>query len=186
MKPHEQMKKFFRQLDGLLGQSFDLTIIGGTAMVLGYGSERMTSDCDPWGRASQEIREKWGEARKLSGINLSLDTQAGVAQLPEGFEERLESLDQSYNNLKIFYPEKHDLALSKLTRLMGSDLDDILWLHTRHQLDSEVLVSRYMTELRPIYIGQVSVLDLNFLDVIEEVFGLKKRQEVAKLLQAQG
>ncbi|MCB0368250.1 MAG: hypothetical protein KDD50_04330 [Bdellovibrionales bacterium] len=157
-----------------------MTIIGGSAMVLGYESERMTSDCDPWGKAQEELLANWSEAQKVSGINLRIDEQTGVAQFPENFEDRLVEADLSLKKLTIKYPEKHDLALSKVVRLLGNDLDDIIWLHKNHKLDFKTFKARYYEEVRPIYIGDVSNLDFNFLDAVEELFGLEERQKCEK------
>ncbi|USN47490.1 MAG: hypothetical protein H6626_15150 [Pseudobdellovibrionaceae bacterium] len=180
MQPRDQMIKFFNALDDLLEQEYSLTLIGGSAMVIGYASERMTSDCDPWGRAEKEIQSKWALAQKASGVKISLDSQTGVAQLPENFEDRLEEADLKLKKLTIKYPEKHDLALSKVTRLLGNDLDDIEWLHKNHELDITILKEIYHNELRPIYIGNPKNLDLNFLDVIESLYGEKIRDKCEK------
>lgn len=186
MLPREQLEAFFIELDKLVTQGYDLIVIGGTAMVLGYDSQRMTNDCDPWGQAADELLSKWKEASKKSGVQLGVDTQAGVAQLPEGFESRLVEADFKLQKLKIKYPEKHDLALSKVARLLGNDLDDIVWLHEKHTLNFKQLTKIYFEEFRPIYIGNPRNLDFNFLDVIEELFGLDKRKVVLKKCKSFG
>lgn len=178
-KPRKEMIKFFKELDKLLEERVELTVIGGTAMVLGYASERMTHDCDPWGKIEKMILEKWGDAEKMSGVKISIDTAAGVAQMPDGFEDRLEEVDLKLKNLVIRYPDKYDLALSKISRLLGNDLDDILWLHKQHKLDLDILVERYKEEFRIVYVGNTRNLDLNFLDAIEELYGVSVREKVA-------
>ena len=89
-EPREQITKFFIVLDGIIDQEIELTVIGGTAMVLGFSSQRMTTDCDPWGKTEEELLNNWKQAIKESGIKLSIDTQAAVAQMPYCFEDRLE------------------------------------------------------------------------------------------------
>ena len=152
-------------------------------MVIGYESERMTTDCDPWGRASEELIERFKEAKNLSGVELELDHQAGVAQFPENFESRLQQGELKLKMLTILYPERHDLALSKIARLNGSDMDDLIWLHKKNELNTVTLFKYYMEEFRPVYIGRVQTLDLNFLDAVEELFGKEKMLSFESQLQ---
>lgn len=183
MLPRNQLETFFIELDKIVTQGYELIVIGGTAMVLGYDSQRMTSDCDPWGQAADELLTKWKEASKKSNVKFGIDTQTRVAQLPESFESRLVRVDLNLKKLTIKYPEKHDLALSKVARLLGNDMDDIIWLHKNHSLKFTRLTKVYFEEFRPIYMGNLRNLDLNFLDVIEELYGLEKRKVVEKRCQ---
>ena len=175
MIQYDQIIKFLKALDKLLSSPSVLTVIGGSAMVLGYKSSRMTSDIDSWMKVEKELLKHWDEAKKHSGVNISIDTQAGVAQMPEGAEERFEIIEERFKNLTIRFPEKYDLAISKLARLQGNDMDDIIWLYENYGLEKDAFLKRYKNEFRPSYVGQVSFLDLNFLDVVEELFGKKIR-----------
>ncbi|MCB9026772.1 MAG: hypothetical protein H6625_10675 [Bdellovibrionaceae bacterium] len=92
-KPRDKILKVFEELDLLLDEKLEMTVIGGSAMILGYSSERMTHDVDSIGKISKNIIEIWTMAQKKSGVNLMLDTSTGVAQFPSGYEDRLIKVD---------------------------------------------------------------------------------------------
>jgi hypothetical protein len=63
------------------------------------------------------------------------------------------------------------LALSKLTRNLDVDADDVKHLAAAGELDLDVLKSRYENELRPISIGPVDRHDRTlqlWIDAIKE------------------
>ena len=185
MTPREQLIKFFKALDAKLDKPYKLTAVGGSAMVIGYGSTRATTDFDSLEQGFKGLQDRFKEASKETGVNLDLDTPGGFILLPENYEDRLDSPDLQLKNLTIRYLEKHDLALSKIRRYNGADLDDILWLHQNHILDSEILVHRYIDELRPNHVaGTKRALDLNFLDMVEELYGPTKKSEIEKRIKS--
>ncbi|MBX3021218.1 MAG: hypothetical protein KF799_06020 [Bdellovibrionales bacterium] len=164
-----QLEKFLLALDSVLDEEASVIVIGGTAVILGYGIERGTTDIDWWMSASKELQEKWKVAVEKSGVSVKLDT-AGVAQGPEDFESRLKRLSSpKLEKLKIFYPEAHDLAIMKICRNMDVDAEDIDALHASVQLDSQILLKRFLEELT--YIGSQNDIDLKYLLTIERLFG---------------
>ena len=128
----KKLIEFFKTLDSLLTAETQVTLIGGSAIILGHGIDRGTTDVDPWGKVLTALQDKWSEAVKISGIDIQLDTSAGVAQGPDGFEDRLKKLTgQKFKHLKILYPEAHDLALMKVIRNVDIDANDIDALHKK-------------------------------------------------------
>jgi hypothetical protein len=125
----------------------------------------------------EEILKFFKEVRCKSNFRYQ-----GVAQLPEGYEERLIKADIKLKHLIIRYPDKYDITISKISRLLGNDLDDILWIHKNFDLNSDVLLERYLKEFRNVYVGRLQNLDLNFLDVIEELFDIKTKLKIKKIL----
>ena len=168
----QQLIEFFKILDSLLSKKANITVIGGTAMILGYKIDRGTTDIDPWGSIVADVQKNWDEAIRQSGVIVKIDTGAGVAQAPEGLEDRLIPIkDIPLKNLRIFYPETHDLVLMKITRNVDIDIADIDALHKAYKLKEKILLDRFLNEL--IYIGNQKDLDLKYLATIERLFGDK-------------
>ena len=81
----------------------------------------------------------------------------GVESMPENYEERLIELCAGcFKNIRLFVPDAYDLVLSKLTRNIERDRQDVEFLARTKHLDPVVLRERYEKELRPIVIGPVS------------------------------
>lgn len=80
-------------------------------------------------------------------------------------------------------PERHDLVLMKAVRAYEHDLEVIVEIHARSQLDLDTLVARWEREMRPI--GDPVRLRGNFLSVVERVFPASVDQ-VAKRLGRSG
>ena len=78
----------------------------------------------------------------------------GVASVPESYAERLRELSRgTFQRLRLFALDPHDLALSKLTRNSPIDRDDVAQLARAVPLDATLLRTRYRQKLRPILIG---------------------------------
>jgi len=71
--------------------------------------------------------------------------------------------------LKIFVPEKHDLALMKVLRGDEHDLEAIEGIHRLSPLDADILVQRYVAEMGAV-VGEPSRIRGNFLSMIERLF----------------
>lgn len=169
----EQLIKFLTALDSLLEVKTKVTVIGGTAVILGYGIERGTVDIDWWMSTSKEIKDRWAEAVKNSGVEVKLDI-VGVGQAPESFEERLIPLaNPKFKHLEVFYPEAHDLVIMKLCRNVDIDAADIQALHNKVSLNPKILLDRFLNDFT--YVGRQAEIDVNYVVTIEDLFG----QEVA-------
>src|SRR5207302_1922252 len=84
----------------------------------------------------------------------------------ENSEDRLVRVMKELQHLKVFTLEAHDLALSKAVRGWQKDLSMIDALHA---LDLETLYHRYTEEMSPI--GNEASIDMNFLAMIDRLFG---------------
>jgi len=79
---------------------------------------------------------------------------AAVATLPENYEERLiELFPGRFKNLRLFVLDPYDIVLSKLSRNLGKDREDVAYLVKTKHLDPKVLRRRYDEELRTNLIG---------------------------------
>jgi Nucleotidyltransferase of unknown function (DUF6036) len=167
MSPHDLASpwaEFLEELNGLLDEPFELHCIGGFAVVVGYGLPRATNDLD---YRSLVPRNRVHDLQGLAGPGSSLARKhrvhlqyTGVESMPESYDERLTELFPGhFNNLRLFIPDPYDLVLSKLTRNIERDRQDVEFLARTKHLDPEILRERYAKELRPILIGDVKQHD---------------------------
>jgi hypothetical protein len=164
-------------MDGLLDEPFELHCIGGFAVVVGYGLPRATNDLDyrslvPYNR----INDLQGMAGLGSALakkyKVYLQYTAAVESIPENYDERLTELFAGrFKKLRLFVPDPYDLALSKLTRNVERDRQDVEFLVGARHLDSKILRERYANELRSILIGDPEQHDQTLNFWIEAYFG---------------
>src|SRR5205085_6516112 len=77
-----------------------------------------------------------------------------VASIPYSYEDRLTEIFQGdFEKLRLFVLDPYDLALSKLTRNLEVDVEDVKHLVRSQHLDLHLLEVRYREELRPDIIG---------------------------------
>jgi len=75
-----------------------------------------------------------------------------------------------FKHLHLFALDPYDLALSKLSRNIAVDREDVEYLAKTIPLDPQVLRQRYSDELRPIVIGDLRVHDQTLDMWIEAYF----------------
>ncbi len=158
-------REFLGELDALLDEPIELHCTGGFAVVAGYGFPRGTNDLDyrtlaPYHRINDLQRMAGPESALARKHKVHLQ-YTGVESMPENYEERLTELFPGhFKNLRLFVPDPYDLVLSKLSRNIERDRQDVEYLAKKRHLDAKVLRERYTTELRPILIGEVRQHDL--------------------------
>lgn len=79
-------------------------------------------------------------------------------------------LPGQFKNLRLFALEAHDLALSKLSRNIDVDREDVRYLAGAVPLDPRTLQTRYDEELRPYIIGDKIMHDNTLRMWIEAYF----------------
>ena len=142
-------------------------MIGGTAAALHYGVTRATHDIDTWTIVQDDLAAAAERARVSTGLDIPV-TQSGVADAPFDFESRLERVLPHLDRLRVFVPEKHDLALMKAIRGYEHDLQAIAEIHAHSPLDPETLIRRFQDEMAPI--GDPARIRGNILAVVERLF----------------
>ena len=175
-----QLVRFLRAVDSHLSSPFELIIIGGAAVLLGYGIDRVTTDIDTLDSRFMEITEALDAARKETGVHVPVG-HPGVEDYPHDMEERLQ--EAPVRNLKylvVRVPEKHDLVLMKTVRGEETDYQAAVAIHSAHSLDIAILVERFTIEMRHV-IGPDGRMRLNFLELIDRLFG----EEEARRLEAE-
>lgn len=144
---------FLGELDDLLDEPFELHCIGGFAAVVAYGLPRSTNDLDyysliPWNRL-EDLEQLAGEGSALARRHKVHVHHAGVASLPENYEERQAELFVGrFKRIRFFVLDPYDLVLSKVSRNETRDREDVEYLARTQHLDPSVLRERYEQELR--------------------------------------
>ena len=172
----EPWQSFLTDLDREATEPIALTCIGGFAVSLYYGLTRPTGDIDVVD-VLPNTRKSW--LAKTAGEGSSLHRRhkvhvqiVGVATLPYNYEERVAQLSTQFTQLRLFVLDPYDLALSKLTRNLDVDFDDVKYLAQAQTLDLDLLDARYHEELRPYAIGPPERHDLTmrlWLEAIREI-----------------
>jgi hypothetical protein len=168
-------REFLSEVDGQLAEAVVLHCHGGFVAALLYGLPRATADLDYLAIAPGSAQ---GLIEKLGGQASLLTKKYGVylqyvplTCAPESYEERLTALfPGEFQHLRLFALDPYDLALSKLSRNVAVDREDVEYLAKTIPLDPQVLRQRYWDELRPIMIGDLKVHDQTLDMWIEAYF----------------
>ncbi|MFH1437756.1 MAG: DUF6036 family nucleotidyltransferase [Pseudomonadota bacterium] len=177
----EQIRAFLTALDKQLDKRLDFILIGGSAAALAYGVQRTTCDVDTWSEWVRDFDEEISRTRAVSGLPIPVE-YAVVADAPYEFESRLEKMDiAGLGKLTILVPEKHDLVLMKMIRGYEHDIETAVEIHSKHGLDFEMLITRYISEMGHV-IGDKRKRDLNFLALIERLYDDERLKEARRRL----
>lgn len=146
------------ELDALLDEPVELHCIGGFATVAAYGLKRSTNDLDyftlvPFNRLL-DLEKLAGEGSRLAAKYKVHVHHAGVAALPESYNKRMKELfPRSFKNIRLYVLDPYDLVLSKLSRNVERDREDVAFLAKAHNLQAATLRTLYENELRVNLIG---------------------------------
>ncbi len=157
-------REFLSEVDVQLPEVVVLHCHGGFVAALQYGLPRTTADLDYLAIAPSNAQ---GLIENLGGQASLLTKKYGVylqhvplTSAPESYEERLTRLfPDQFQLLRLLALDPYDLALSKLSRNIPVDREDVEYLARAIPLDPQVLRQRYQAELRPIILGDPKVHD---------------------------
>lgn len=157
---------FFLDLDEAQNEEISLHCLGGFVVSMCYGLQRQTVDVDfvsivPSDQRNRllELGREGSPLHKKHKVYLHAVT---VASVPCEYETRLtEICPGAYRNIRLFALDPYDLALSKLSRNVQRDRDDVRYLVESVPLDRRILKERYEEELRPVYVGNMDEADLS-------------------------
>jgi Nucleotidyltransferase of unknown function (DUF6036) len=143
--------EFLADVDAFLSESCELHCIGGFAVVAAYGLPRRTNDLDYYCLVPQhctdELEQIAGEGSSLARKHKVHVHHAGIASLPESYEERMTELFAGqFKNLRLFVLDPYDLVLSKLSRNVERDREDVAYIAKTQHLKADVLRERYKRE----------------------------------------
>jgi hypothetical protein len=168
-------REFLSEVDVQLAEAVVLHCHGGFVAAQHYGLPRTTADLDYLaiapGNTQGLIEELAGQASLLTkkyGVYLQ---HVPLTSAPESYEDRMTLLfPGQFQHLRLFALDPYDLALSKLSRNVAVDREDVEYLAKTIPLDPQVLRQRYQVELRPIMLGDPKVHDQTLEMWIEAYF----------------
>lgn len=167
-----ELRVFFEAVDRHLTARAAIVIIGGAAAAF-HRAESTTNDVDTLDALNADLQTAVERARASTGLSVPISPSA-VAQVPDGYDERLERVLSHLDRLEVRILEKHDLALSKMVRGVEHDMQQLEEVHRNSGLDFDTLVERFGTEMGSV-VGDPQRIRLNFLELIERLFGEFKR-----------
>lgn len=185
----EFWEDLLRLIDAELEEPHTLVIVGGAAIGLRYNRAHLTSDIDSV--TSTRDRRLWAAidraCRKLqeqAGLEaLPRVSSSGVFDPPEDWESRLRSLKRlKLKYLDVKLPERHDLAISKVSRGDTRDFEAIRAMHEEKPLLLPTLVRRY-EEARRVRVGDPRRFKMNFLSLVSTLFGDEEADRVEPRLK---
>lgn len=163
-----ELNTFFQALDAELSASTTIRLIGGAALSF-YAPMHSTNDIDYVESAApcEEAYASLGAKKSIAMLPLQRVT---VHQPPDGFEKRWEEapFDPPLKWVKVLIPERHDLALMKISRGYAHDFEGVYELHAVQPLDPETLVERYFETW---VTGSRTDFRISFLLAFETMFG---------------
>jgi hypothetical protein len=173
--PPEPWRSFLADIDADATEPLALHCIGGFAVSLHYGLARPTGDLDVVEVAASTAR--WLD--RIAGRGSALHAKhklyvqiVTVATLPDAYADRLtEMFSGTFRRLRLLVLDPYDLALSKLSRNLEVDFEDVQHLADVRNLDLDLLEARYVQELRPYVFGPVERHDQTlrlWIDAIRE------------------
>jgi hypothetical protein len=127
------------------GASLNIYLLGRAAMVLSYNLSLSTKDIDIVSRQESELEQRaielLGKDSSLArSLGLYLDpVPQGLPPVPMGFEQRCKLLPGNWKVLKIWLPDVHDLAATKLKSFRPQDRGDLQLLCDRGLLNKTKL-----------------------------------------------
>jgi Nucleotidyltransferase of unknown function (DUF6036) len=175
----DELTRFIRALDHHLSGPRRVVLIGGAAACLAYGITRATTDVDTVDDVT-DLHEALRLARLDTGLDVPFQS-VGIYDGPYDYEDRLTPIDLGLEKLEVIVPEKHDLVLMKVVRGQENDRDAIQQMADRVGLDERTLVDRFKSEMKHV-IGRPERLRLNFLSVIEMLYGEREADRVSSEL----
>ena len=174
----EPWLSFLKEIDQSLESEIPFHCFGGFAITMLFGLPRETADMDVVGAV---VRDQHDELQRIAGKGSSLhqkhkvnlDLVGTIAVLPDSYEDRLIPIETGFlNRIRLYSMEPHDIILAKLGRDAPKDNHDVRYLAKVAELDTELLRSRYRSELYPYVIGPPERSDRtleHWIQMIEEI-----------------
>lgn len=168
----KQLEELFRRIDARLKKKINLFVIGGASAILGYNVTKATNDVDIEGNIDVELNTIFSEEAEKLKMDLYLFSRGGVFFPPDGYRSRLKFKDFPKNNLRVWYLDKYDLAISKIERGLEKDYEDIERVHVKSPFELDRLIHIFNDEyINVVATGNKREKMMNLLDLIGRLFG---------------
>jgi hypothetical protein len=163
-------------IDTELSEPHEMVIVVGAAIGLRYTKKHVTCDLDSV--TSTSDRKLWAAVRRACKAMQEAEglakaptvSTSAVFDPPEDWESRQVTLRLGLENLIVRVPERHDLAISKVSRGLGRDYAALKAMHEVKPLRLKTLVERY-DEARRVRVGDPWRFKENFLVLVATLFG---------------
>lgn len=151
----KDVRKFLDAIDVELarhagpGETLELYLLGGSALILGYHRDRATVDVDVVhdhdSRLLDIAVERFGRnsPKRLAGDFYLETVSSGLPPVPAGYQKRCVDVPGSWEILRPKYPEPHDLIVTKLRRFNARDREDVAFLCDTVEIEADTLQSRF-------------------------------------------
>jgi hypothetical protein len=147
-------------LDRHLSAAGEIRLLGGAALILGYGAQRTTEDADLLldDAECQALIDSAGFSEAVEATNRDLEPQGlylthiwGPEQIPltPAWRAQVRAIDLGLPRLRVTVLGPLDLITSKLARGDDADLADVAWLVRQQQLSAEAVDGALSTALVP-------------------------------------
>jgi len=169
---------FFRAVDAQLSGNGSLRLVGGAAVGLCFVPTYQTRDIDyTW--ADPEVQAAIAAVRRgWPGLPV---LRTGVYFAPYSHEDRLQALEiPGLRRLTVQVPERHDLAVMKVTRGFDRDLDAVEQMHRAEPFHLDTLVERFAETW---VTGPQRLADIGFLSLVETLFGEQAADAAEAMLE---
>ena len=177
----KQLEELFRRIDARLKKKINIFVIGGASAILGYNVTKATNDVDIEGSIDEELNTIFSEEAKKLKMDLYLSSRGGVFFPPDGYRSRLKFKDFPKNNLRVWYLDKYDLAISKIERGLEKDYEDIERVHAKSSFELDRLIHIFNDEyINVVATGNKREKMMNLLDLIGRLFGEVTIEDSAK------
>lgn len=150
----KRLMEFIIEIDRYLTKSMTVVMIGGTALTL-LGKKESTKDIDICFEKEVDLEhfvkvaERMGyykKQNKLVGHGLIIDIYSKgyifCVQLPQDYITKAVEI-KKLGKMHLFSLSPEDIIITKTTRLIERDLEDIRTIFENYKIDKEQLVLRY-------------------------------------------
>jgi hypothetical protein len=176
----KDLEIFLKAVDRHAPKDSKLVIIGGAAAALTYGSPSGTVDIDTANNVSP-LQKAYEAARRETNLQVPL-ALATVFDAPIQYKTRLTKLPlKGLRHLEVLVPEKHDWALSKISRLEAKDLEHLKAAFKTVKFDLATLENRFRSEM--FHLEPRDRVMINFLAVLAELFGEREAARFQPILR---
>lgn len=169
---------FLREVDAALEGPAELHCAGGFAVLVLTGGPRVTGDVDVIevlpGQAAGSLERIAGKESEIAArhrLQVHFAPVVKSSDTPSDYAPRLlDVTPPRFHRLRIKLLEPHDLALTKLSRNLWRDREDVRLMVEQGLIDRDVLEKRYQDELRP-YVLNEQTTSLTMELWLDEFFG---------------
>lgn len=170
----EPWLSFLREIDQQIDEVTVLPCLGGFVVTECYGNQRTTADFDVLDVAPRSMSAKLiqlaGRGSELAVRHRLYIDVVGVASVPYEYESRLTDFCPGmFKKLHLRVMDPYDIALSKLSRNLDRDHDDVMYLARAVPFDLDLFERRYKDELRPDLFGNIAEKDDWFQSWLDDI-----------------